>query len=92
MGPTLFAAFRAAGIPAPELLVETFPAGGTHAPAWAWANVIGATVPLMDLGVATRAEVDPPTLAARLLADTLACDGAVLGPPMTGAWATLANT
>ena len=41
------------------------------------------------LGVATRAEVDPATLADRLLTETLAHDGCVLGPPMVGAWARL---
>jgi SAM-dependent methyltransferase len=90
MGPALFSAFRAADLPAPQLLVEAFAAGGPDAPAWAWANVVAATVPLMErVGVATRAEVDPPTLADRLLAETLANDGCVIGPPMTGAWATV---
>jgi hypothetical protein len=52
--------------------------------------VISAAVPLIErLGVATRAEVDPPTLADRLLAETLAQDGCVIGPPMTGAWVRL---
>jgi hypothetical protein len=41
------------------------------------------------LGVATRAEVDPATLADRLLTDTLAQDGCAYGPPMTGAWVTV---
>jgi len=87
MGPSLFTAFRAAGLPGPRLLVETFADGGPDAPAWGWANVIAAAVPLMErLGVATRAEVDPDTLADRLLKETLACDGCVIGPPMTGAW------
>ncbi|WP_433375747.1 class I SAM-dependent methyltransferase [Actinoplanes sp. CA-142083] len=90
LGPALFTMFRVAGLPDPELLVELFVAGGPAAPAWAWANVIAATVPLMELhGVATRAEVDPPTLADRLLGETLAADGCVLGPPMFGAWATI---
>ncbi|HEY7595241.1 MAG TPA: class I SAM-dependent methyltransferase [Actinophytocola sp.] len=90
MGPSLFAAFRAAGLPAPRLLVETFAEGGPEAPAWGWANVIAAAVPLMErTGVAMYAEVDPPTLADRLLAETLACDGCVIGPPMTGAWVTV---
>jgi SAM-dependent methyltransferase len=90
MGPALFTAFVAAGLPAPSLLVELFATGGPDAPAWAWANVIAATVPLMEqLGVATRAELDPPTLAERLLAQTLAADGCVVGPPMFGAWATV---
>ena len=41
------------------------------------------------LGVTTAAEVDAATLAGRLLAETAACDGCVIGPPMTGAWITL---
>jgi len=90
LGPRLFSTFRAAGLPGPQLLVETFAAGGPDAPAWGWANVISAAVPLMErVGVATRVEVDPPTLADRLLAETLAQDGCVIGPPMTGAWVRL---
>jgi SAM-dependent methyltransferase len=90
MGPALFTTFRAAGLPAPQLLVETFAEGGPDAPAWGWANVFSAAVPLMErVGVATRDEVDPPTLADRLLAETLAQDGCVIGPPMTGAWIQL---
>ncbi|HEY7271946.1 MAG TPA: class I SAM-dependent methyltransferase [Actinoplanes sp.] len=87
MGPSLFTAFRAAGLPAPRVLVETFAGGGPDAPSWGWANVVSAAVPLMErLGVATRGDVDPPTLADRLLAEVLAEDGCVIGPPMTGAW------
>ncbi|MBO3748757.1 class I SAM-dependent methyltransferase [Streptosporangiaceae bacterium NEAU-GS5] len=90
MGPSLFTVFRAAGLPGPRLSIEAFAEGGPDAPAWGWANIFGAAVPLMErLGVATRAEVDPETLAGRLLADTLAYDGCVIGPPMTGAWTTL---
>jgi SAM-dependent methyltransferase len=90
LGPALFTAFRAAGLPGPSLLVEASAAGGPDAPAWAWANVFAATVPLMErFGIATRAEVDPATLADRLLAETLASDGCAIGPPMTGAWATV---
>jgi SAM-dependent methyltransferase len=89
MGPSLFTTFRAAGLPGPRLLVETFAAGGPEAPAWGWANVIGAAAPLMErVGVATAAELDPPTLADRLLTETLARDGCIYGPPMTGAWTT----
>ena len=69
---------------------RAFAAGGTDSPAWAWANVISATVPLMERhGVASGAEVDPPTLADRLLAET-APRRLCLGPPMFGAWATVA--
>jgi ubiquinone/menaquinone biosynthesis C-methylase UbiE len=90
MGPRLYTAFRAAGLPSPRMLVESFAEGGPDAPAWGWANVVSGVVPLMErLGIATRAEVDPATLASRLLAETLACDGCVIFPPMTGAWTTV---
>lgn len=90
MGRTLYTAFRAAGLPGPRLRVEAFAGGGTDSPGWAWANVVSAAVPVMErLGVATRDEVDPPTLADRLLTETIASDGCVYGPPMTGAWATV---
>lgn len=88
LGPALFSLYRAAGLPGPRLLVETFAEGGQDAPAWGWANVVSAAVPLMaKLGVATRADVDPPTLAGRLLAELAECDGCVICPPFTGAWA-----
>jgi SAM-dependent methyltransferase len=93
MGPALYATFQAAGLPGPSLLVEAFAAGGPDAPAWAWANVISAAIPLMEqFGVATRAEIDPATLADRLLAETLVRDGCVIGPPMFGAWVTVPST
>jgi SAM-dependent methyltransferase len=93
MGPALYGTFRMAGLPGPTLLVEAFAAGGPDAPAWAWANVISAAIPLMErFGVATRADIDPDTLADRLLAETLADDGCVIGPPMFGAWATVPLT
>jgi SAM-dependent methyltransferase len=88
MGLSLFTTFRAAGLPGPHLLIEALADGGPDAPAWAWANIVAEAVPLMErLGVATRAEVDPATLADRLLAETHASDGCVLSAPMTGAWA-----
>jgi len=87
LGPRLFTAFRAAGLSGPELRMEAVAAGGPDAPAWGWANIIAGLLPLMErLGVTTRTEVDPTTLADRLLADALAHDACVIGPIMTGAW------
>src|SRR5215469_2881783 len=88
LGPTLFSLYREAGLPGPRLLVEAIAGGGPAAPAWAWANVVSAAVPLMEqVGVATRAEVEPATLAGRLLAEITDYDGCVIWPPFTGAWA-----
>jgi len=90
MGPELFTAFLTAGLPEPRLHVETFAGGGPDAPAWGWANVVSAAIPLMErLGVVAPNEIDPSTLADQLLAETVAADGCVLGPPMVGAWSTL---
>jgi SAM-dependent methyltransferase len=89
MGPELFSLFREAGLPGPRLVIETIAEGGPDAPAWAWANVVSAAIPLMEkTGVATRAEVDASTLADRLLAEALGSDSCVIAPPMTGAWVT----
>jgi hypothetical protein len=53
-----------------------------------WANIVSAAVPLMEkTGVATGADVDPPSLAGRLLSEVAGCDGCVICPPFTGAWA-----
>lgn len=89
MGLELFGAFRAAGLPDPELMLEGFAGGGAQAPAWFWANVVSAMMPLIErLGIATSGEVDEATLAERLLAEINAEDGIVLGPPMIGAYST----
>jgi SAM-dependent methyltransferase len=90
MGLSLFSVYRAAGLPDPQLIFETFVAGGPQAPAWGWANVIRGVVPLMErLGIATEAEIGPDTLAERLLAELVASHGIVIGPPLIGAWSTV---
>jgi hypothetical protein len=38
------------------------------------------------LRVTTTADLQPDTLAERLLRDVLAADGIVIGPPLVGAW------
>ncbi len=92
LGPELYALYRAAGLPGPRLLVEAVAEGGPDAGAWTWANVVSAIVPLMEkFGVATRTEVDPATLAGRLLAEITDVDGCVICPPFTGAWAVRPN-
>ncbi|MBM7789413.1 class I SAM-dependent methyltransferase [Tenggerimyces flavus] len=90
MGPSLFATFHAAGLPDPELVMESAVGGGERAVAFGWANVATAALPLMErLGIATAAEVDQDTLTDRLLAEVHAEQGIVIGPCMYGAWTTV---
>jgi hypothetical protein len=88
MGLSLYSSFIAAGLPEPELRLECATAGGTRAFAWGWANVVRGVLPLMErLGVTTAADLQPDTLAERLLRDVVASNGIVIGPPLVGAWA-----
>jgi ubiquinone/menaquinone biosynthesis C-methylase UbiE len=88
MGPELYSAFVAAGLPGPELRLEAAIAGGTDAPAFAWADVFSGMVPLMErFGTATADEVGPATLTERLLQEVNARDGVVIAPLLFGAWA-----
>jgi hypothetical protein len=82
MGLSLHATFLAAGLPAPELRLESTVRGGADPPAWAWAQVVTGVLPAMeDLGIATAAEVQPATLARRLRDELVAADGVVITPP-----------
>jgi len=88
MGLSLFPAFLAAGLPAPELRMECAVGGGERARAWGWANVMRGVLPLLErLEIATAEDLDPDTLADRLNRDLQDADGIVIWPPMTGAWA-----
>jgi SAM-dependent methyltransferase len=92
MGLDLFATFRAAGLPDPRLMLETFIGGGSLSPAWVWADAIGAVASSMErLGIANVEEVGPETLAGRLEAE-LGADGIAVGPPMIGAWSRVAQS
>jgi ubiquinone/menaquinone biosynthesis C-methylase UbiE len=89
MGPSLFATFRAAGLPDPRMLLAAFAGGGSQAPSWGFANLIRGILPLMvRLGVASRDEVDPETLTDRLQAEIDASD-AYIACPIFGAWSTV---
>lgn len=89
MGPRLYAAYGEAGLPEPRMLVEAFAQGGPDAPTWGWANLVNGMIGLLErTGVATRAEMDPPTLADRMLAELRSANGYIIGPLMTGAWTT----
>ncbi len=80
--------FREAGLPAPEMLqgarVERGPTSRIYAQI---AEVTRSLLPLMErTGVATAAEVDVDTLAARIRDEVVAADASVVTPPLIGAW------
>jgi ubiquinone/menaquinone biosynthesis C-methylase UbiE len=90
MGLRLYSCFVEAGLPGPSMMLEATVAGGDEAPAWGWANLLRGALPLMErLKVATAEEVDPDSLADRLLADVRREEGIVIGPPLIGAWSSL---
>jgi SAM-dependent methyltransferase len=92
MGLRLYQTFLATGLPAPELRLEAAIGGGEHAPASLWAGIVPVLLPVMEqLGIATAADVDRPTLAERLLTETLAHDGVVIALPLIGAWTRTPN-
>jgi hypothetical protein len=90
MGLSLYPTFIAAGLPPPELHLECAVGGGDRAFAWAWANVMRGVLPLMErFGITTASELQPDTLAERLLDELRPAQGIVISPPMIGAWARL---
>lgn len=89
MGLRLSAAFRQAGLPAPDLT--------TGAPMERGADALGYSIMAGDvtslishmerLGVATAAEVGPETFEARLRAEAAEANAVLSNPLVVGAWA-----
>ncbi|MCF2573853.1 class I SAM-dependent methyltransferase [Brevibacterium sp. UCMA 11754] len=88
MGHALFSTFTGAGLPNPEMNLESRVWGGEQMPTYGWADVVIGALPLMEkLGVVTAAEVDPDTLGDRLHAELVEADGVMITGPLVGAWA-----
>ncbi len=88
MGFELHATFRAAGLPTPELRMDTLVGAG---PEWfmyeTTAGVIASLLPkLVELGIATAEEAGVETLAARLRDEAVALEATTSSPPLIGAW------
>ncbi|MCR3720408.1 MULTISPECIES: class I SAM-dependent methyltransferase [Prauserella salsuginis group] len=87
MGYDLFATFRAAGLPDPEIGISWRLRGASELPEYTWADIVCGTLPLMEkFGVATREEVQPETLGERLKADLREHDGIMTIGPFPHAW------
>jgi SAM-dependent methyltransferase len=81
--------YRDAGLPAPQTLQGARVESGPDSPVYAYvAQTTRTLLPLMErTGVATAAEVEVDTLAARLRQELVAADATVVPPPLIGAWA-----
>jgi tRNA A58 N-methylase Trm61 len=87
MGLRLFETFLAADLPAPELRLEAGIGGGARAPVFLWADLVRSVIPVLEgAAIATEAEIDPDTLADRLMDETAATDGVVITIMLVGAW------
>jgi ubiquinone/menaquinone biosynthesis C-methylase UbiE len=89
MGRQLFAAFLAAGLPAPVMHEQALVGGGADFAGYAWlADIARSLAALMDkLGVAAAETLDLETLAARIREDAVARGAVVWSPPLIGAHA-----
>jgi SAM-dependent methyltransferase len=88
MGSRLFATFRAAGLPAPEMVLRARVESAADSPVYAYlTNTLRSLLPMAErLGVTTAAEVDIDTLAQRLCAEVVRSEAVVIPPSMIGAW------
>jgi hypothetical protein len=90
MGAKLYSAFISAGLPAPSMRLEALVAGGANSREYLrmFANLIGTLLPEMErLGVATSADVELPTLAERMINESIASSSVIFGNYQIGAWA-----
>jgi SAM-dependent methyltransferase len=81
--------YRDAGLPAPQTLQGARVESGPDSTVYDWlAQTARTLLPLMErTGVATAAEVEVDTLAARLREEVVTADATVVPPPLIGAWA-----
>ena len=88
MGSKLFATFRKAGLPAPQMMVAGRVEGGPDSPVYDYlAAILRSLLPMAErLGVATAAEIEIETLAERLRDEAVQHNACIMPPPLIGAW------
>jgi hypothetical protein len=87
LGLKLYATFKTAGLPAPALFVHAgIGAGPEHSLYSVVVDLIRTLLPaLVELSLATEADVDIETLTRRLSDEVVANRGTVVGPSLVGA-------
>jgi ubiquinone/menaquinone biosynthesis C-methylase UbiE len=92
MAEKLYHIFVRAGLRAPSMKMQSFIGGGAASDVFidALADLTSTLVPAMEaLGVATRAEIDAQTLAARMKREVSATDSVIIGRSEIGIWARI---
>ena len=88
MGSKLYSTFTKAGLPGPQMNLQSRIGGGPDLPDYKYgAYTISSLLPMMErLGVATAEEVDVDTLADRLRDEMVAGGGVTMSSAVIGAW------
>ena len=88
MGFKLYPTYIAAGLPAPQLRMDTVVVGGPEFEGYQYlAGLVRSLLPTMEqLEVATVAEVDVDTLAGRLREEVVGGGGCITLQPLIGGW------
>jgi len=88
MGLELPAAFVQAGLPAPDMGLQSNigTASGPHSRTGVTDLVVTMAPVIEQHGVATIAEIDPATLTQRMLAEASANGSVLIGPHQIGVW------
>lgn len=90
MGPKLQAVYKAAGLAAPQMRVDGLISGSEGIVPELMTDVIRSLLPLIvQLGLATEADIGINTLEDRMRAELEAVDGTLSSPLLVGAWARL---
>jgi ubiquinone/menaquinone biosynthesis C-methylase UbiE len=92
MAGRLYRTLVGAGLSAPTMRMQTFIGGGAQCAGYlqAVADLVGSMLPSMvQLGVASAAEIDHPTLAERMQGETVSSGSLIIGRSEIGAWARL---
>jgi len=91
MGARLPRIFRAAGLPAPQMLALARVEAGGESPVYEYvAETVRTLLPLaQSVGVTSTEAADIDTLAERLRTEALSFDTSIMPPPLIGAWTRL---
>ncbi|MFY9986021.1 MAG: hypothetical protein WAK31_14750 [Chthoniobacterales bacterium] len=93
MGSKLYATFRSAGLPSPEMMLAGRVEGGRESPIYDWlTGVLRSLLPVAEgLKVVSADQVQIETMAERLRNEAAQHNAIILAPPLIGAWSRLGN-